>query len=58
LENVIKGVLLDPGMLLSLEESGFEPRDVIISVRGDLGWILIYDGRMQCKRGGGVGCSV
>jgi hypothetical protein len=37
---VIKGVLLDPGMLLSLEESGFEPRDAIISVSGDLGRIL------------------
>jgi len=31
---VIEGVLLDPSMLLSLEESELEPRDAIISVRG------------------------
>jgi hypothetical protein len=43
---VIKGVLLDPGMLLSLEESEFKPRNVIISVREDLGQILIHDDRM------------
>jgi hypothetical protein len=45
-------------MLLNLEESGLEPRDVIISVSGDLGQILVHDGRRQCRRGGGVGCSV
>jgi hypothetical protein len=55
---VVERVLLDPSMLLSLEESRLEPRDAIISVRGDLGWILVHDGRKQCRRGGGVGCSV
>jgi hypothetical protein len=55
---VVEGVLLDPSMLLSLEESRLEPRDTIISVRGDLGRILVHDGRKQCRRGGGVGCSV
>jgi hypothetical protein len=45
-------------MLLSLEESKLKPRDTIVSVRGDLGQILVHDGWKQCRRGEGVRCSV
>jgi len=44
-------------MLLSLEESGLEPRDAISASEGIwVGFSSIM--AEQCRRGGGVGCSV